>query len=60
MRTRRNVEGDFLEVRAHSFTVAPGHNDAGGPFGKAQDTLAFCGAERTKQPGGGPPLILGR
>jgi len=52
MRTRRDVEGDFLKVHAHRLAVAFGHDDAGG--------LSFSRAYRTKQPCGRSSLILGR
>lgn len=51
MRTWRDVESDFLKVRAHRLAVAFGHDNAGG--------LSFSGAYRTKQPCRGASLILG-
>ena len=52
MRPRRDMEGDLFEVQAHGFAVVTGHDDAG--------ALAFGGADRTKNPGRGPPLIFRR
>ena len=52
VRAWRDVEGDFLQMHAHRLAVAAGHDDAGG--------LAFGGADRAKDPGRGPALILGR
>jgi hypothetical protein len=52
MCARRDVEGDLLEVHAHRFAVAAGHDDAGG--------LALGRADRAEQPCRCPPLILGR
>jgi hypothetical protein len=51
MRTWRDVESDFLKMRAHRLAVAFGHDNAGG--------LSFSGAYRTKQPCRGASLILG-
>ena len=52
MRARRDVEGDLLEMHAHGFAVAPGHDDAG--------SLAFGRADRSEDPCRGPALILRR
>jgi hypothetical protein len=41
--TRRDMEGDLLQMHAHRFAVAARHDDAG--------SLAFSGADRTKDPG---------
>lgn len=49
MGTGRHVEGDLFQMHAHRFTVAAGHDDAGG--------LAFSRTDRTKDPGRGSSLI---
>jgi hypothetical protein len=41
--TRRDMEGDLLQMHAHRLAVAAGHDDSG--------SLAFSGADRTKDPG---------
>jgi hypothetical protein len=36
MRTRRNMEGDFLKMQAHRFAVAAGQHDATPPLPSAK------------------------
>ena len=60
VRSGREMKGDLLEMHAHRFAVALGHDDASSPFGEAQDMLAFSGADRAKYPYRGTPLILWR
>jgi len=49
VRSRSNVEGDFLQVHAHCLAVAMGHDDAGG--------LAFSRADGPEDPGRGTALV---
>jgi hypothetical protein len=51
MGTGLDVEGDLLEVHAHRFAVAPGHDD-----GRA---FAFSRTDRAEDVGRGGALILG-
>ena len=50
--TKRDVEGDLFQVRAHGLTVAAGHDNAG--------ALALGRADRSEDPGRCPALVFWR